>query len=99
MADKKPFADDKQNPPPDPPPPAPPAPPTPPDPNDPILQQGTPPDNVPEKRTKKGEPGRYKVIHGSITFAPGKVAYPGAIVNLGAEDAGLMVEAGTVEPV
>jgi len=100
MADTKQKPNANDAPPPlDPPKDAPPAPP-PADASatDPIVEQGTPPDNVPQSAPKLAPAGKYRVIHGSITFAPGKVAYPGALVNLTSEEAGPMLDVGTIAP-
>lgn len=64
----------------------------------PIIKQGTaPPNAAVEKKIDPELAGQYEVIHGSITFGPGQVAFPGAIVNLSAEDASTALAAGAVK--
>lgn len=47
----------------------------------------------------KGAPagGRYRVVHGSISFGASS-AFPGEIVSLTEDEAKRMIEIGTVEP-
>lgn len=62
----------------------------------PILQQGEVPEPIVTPVTADLA-GTYRVLHGSVNFGAGVVAYPGAIVKLDATAASLLLPHGIVE--